>query len=201
MQSYHNTGVLCNPRGTFRDVTNEPPLSGVSDVVGAQVRRWRDWHGWSVEELAARCLMVGAPHLTTAALYALESGRKERPTGRRRRLVSADELLVLAHVLKVKPPTDLLVPPELGDDDPYPFSSTLITTAGLVRRSLRGEGELDGWVPTAPPGSPVLLGGNDPTFALLQRVRENSPAQFAALVRLVEREGGEDAGDPQDRPE
>lgn len=92
-------------------MTIEPPLTATSDVVGAQVRRWRRWRDWTVAELAARCAAAGAPHLTGPALSSLESGRRDKATGRRTRLVSVDEWLTLTHVLNVKP-EDLLTSPE-----------------------------------------------------------------------------------------
>lgn len=81
----------------------------LSEVVGVRVRATRTRRGWAVADLAARCADAGMPALTTAALYALESGRRDS-TGRRRRMVTVDECAVLSRVLDVD-----LVPPWRGD--------------------------------------------------------------------------------------
>lgn len=190
-------------------MTNDHPLSKVSDVVGAQVRRWREWRKWSVDELAARCAAIGATHLTTAALYALESGRKEKTTNRRRRLVSSDELLVLAHALEVNPDL-LLVPQELADDAPYSITPTFTTTAGAAREWLRGAGPLASWAAIGPGGSSVVLGQDSNSFeSLVRRLQEERPDELLELLRKVatrlnyadDTKGGEDAGDQANRAE
>ena len=54
-----------------------------------------------MEELAERC--PAGSGLTVAALYALESGRREPATGRRRRHVTVDEWIALAEAFDVEP--------------------------------------------------------------------------------------------------
>lgn len=102
----------------FGDVPKDEPLSGVSEAVGGQLTRIRKELGWSVERLAQRCKEVGAPQLTVNALYVIESGRKEKGTGRRRRHVTVDEWLAIAGALRVHP-VDLLIPVDPADDEPY----------------------------------------------------------------------------------
>jgi transcriptional regulator with XRE-family HTH domain len=78
-----------------------------SDVLGDRVRQLRKQRGWSVEQLAERCEEVGAPKLTVSALYAIESGRRDK-TGRRRRHVTVEEYLALSLALGVSPRALLL---------------------------------------------------------------------------------------------
>lgn len=85
---------------------------GVSDVVGARLRDLRKLKRLSVEDLAARCKEVGSPELTTAAIYAIENGRKK--DGARTRHVTVDELLALASALEVTP-LGLLMPNDPED--------------------------------------------------------------------------------------
>lgn len=125
----------------FGDVPNEP-LSDVSETVGSRVRQVREGHRWSVEDVAARCAAAGAPQLTVHALYALESGRKEKGTGRRRRHITVDEFLVLAYVLGIHP-VDLLVPASLISSAPYNIAPGVTTTAGRARNWIAGLGFID----------------------------------------------------------
>ncbi len=120
-------------------MTNESPLAAVSDAVGARVRQVREQRRWTVEQVAEACFRAGAAHLTVASLYALESGRREKATGRRRRLITVDELLVLAYVLAVHP-VDLVVPPEVDDDAPFAVTPGTTSTAGAVRQWVGGLG-------------------------------------------------------------
>lgn len=187
-------------------MTNEPPLSDISETVGAQVRRWRTAQRMTVEEVATLCAGAGAPQLTVASLYALESGRKEKATGRRRRLVTVDELLALARALRVKP-ISLLVPPDLGDDEPYSITPGVTTTAGEVRMWLRGE--------LVPPGVGAadrliehdlarMTDHQDPDAVgrMMRRAVEANPDEWRALFRRLDdlQEGDDHAGDPQGRP-
>jgi transcriptional regulator with XRE-family HTH domain len=83
-----------------------------SDVIADQLRKHRARLGLTREQLAEECARLGADHLTFAALTNIETGRRDRTTGRRRREVTVDELEVLAHALAV--PLLLLptIPPE-----------------------------------------------------------------------------------------
>lgn len=115
----------------------------VSEAVGRLIhRRRKDELQISVEDLAERCREAGAPQLTVNALYVIESGRREKETGRRRRLITADELLALAVALRLNP-VDLLVPPDLGDEDEYRLTPTMTTTAKKARDWIGGRGHLD----------------------------------------------------------
>jgi transcriptional regulator with XRE-family HTH domain len=106
----------------------------VSDVVAARVREVRGKRDLTIAGLAARCAELGAPELTAQALYKLE-GQRNR-ADRRPRLVTVDELLILAAALNVAP-VHLLVPP---DDyrEPYRLTSTLSEGAAYVRHWIRG---------------------------------------------------------------
>lgn len=73
-----------------------------SDVIADQVRRHRTRLGLSREQLAAECARLGASELTYAAIVSIELGRRDK-TGKRRREVSVDELLVLGLALAVPP--------------------------------------------------------------------------------------------------
>lgn len=154
----------------------------------------------TVEQLAARCAEIGATHLTEAALYAVESGRKDKATGRRRRTISVDEWVVLAQALEVDP-IALLVPPHLADGDPFPLTSEFSTTAGAARRWLKSEGPLDEWARSGPLGPTAVVGADTDVGALLQLVLED-PDRVAALSALLgqvinQPKGGDD-GDQED---
>ena len=106
------------------------------------MRKVRSERGWSIEQLAERCAAVGGPQLTVPSLYALESGRKDRATGRRRRTITVDELPVLAAALRVHP-VDLLVSPDLADDAPVQLAPGVSTTAATARAWIGGRAFLD----------------------------------------------------------
>lgn len=76
-------------------------MNALSDVVAARVRSIRRSRGWSVQHLADRCAELGAPELTSRALYVLE--------GPRRRKVTVDEAAIFARVFGVDI-TTLLTP-------------------------------------------------------------------------------------------
>jgi transcriptional regulator with XRE-family HTH domain len=80
----------------------------LSDVVADQVVRLRRQRGMTREELAERCIGLGAAGLTTAALGNIETGRRGKD-GLRRREVTVDELTTLARALGV-PPLLLVLP-------------------------------------------------------------------------------------------
>ncbi|GGL55092.1 hypothetical protein GCM10014719_65490 [Planomonospora parontospora subsp. antibiotica] len=92
-----------------------------SDVIAEQIRKHRKRLGLTRENLAEECAKLGAPQLTFAALTNIETGRRDRATGRRRREVTVDELEVIAHALAV--PMLLLVFP-VGDLDRVPTISS-----------------------------------------------------------------------------
>ncbi|MEU6033931.1 helix-turn-helix transcriptional regulator [Actinomadura sp. NPDC047616] len=72
----------------------------LSSTVASQVRYFRNRRGWSAQQLADACTVLGYP-LTRSALANLESGR--RPT------IAVAELLILARALNV-PPVLLVFP-------------------------------------------------------------------------------------------
>jgi len=74
----------------------------LSDHAAAQVRHYRELRGWRRVDLAERCT------LSASVLENIETGRPDA-TGRRRRQVSVDELLILAAALEVSP-VQLLIP-------------------------------------------------------------------------------------------
>lgn len=123
-------------------MTSGENLGELSEIVGTRVRLVREQRRWSVEQLAAACAQAGASQLTVNALYALESGRKEKGTGRRRRHVTVDELLAIAYALGVHP-VDLVVPGDLADDEPFDVAPAVRSTAGTVRAWLGGLGFID----------------------------------------------------------
>jgi hypothetical protein len=77
--------------------------------VAEQIRKHRERLGLSREDLAQECAKLGAPQLTAAAIINIEVGRKNPETGKRRREVSVDELLVFAYAMAV-PPLQLMFP-------------------------------------------------------------------------------------------
>lgn len=88
-----------------------------SDVVAAQIRKRREQLGLNREQLSQECAKLGAPELTYAALTNIETGRRAKD-GQRRREITVEELLVLAHALAT-PPLLLLFP--LGSEDEVPL--------------------------------------------------------------------------------
>jgi len=79
----------------------------VSDRVAEQVSTLRRSARLTREQFSARCQALGLD-LSPAALTNVETGRRDS-TGRRRRDVSVDELVVLAAALNV-PPVQLMFP-------------------------------------------------------------------------------------------
>ncbi|MFJ1667309.1 helix-turn-helix domain-containing protein [Streptomyces bottropensis] len=73
-----------------------------SAAIAAQIRLRRQQLGLNREQVAERCARVGAPQLTQAALTNIETGRPDK-SGKRRRDVSVEELLVLARALETSP--------------------------------------------------------------------------------------------------
>lgn len=80
-----------------------------SDIAGDQIKEWRGRRGMTAEDLAERCDELGAPEITAAVIANIETGRRDRTTKRRRRLLTLEELLIFAEALDV-PPVRLIVP-------------------------------------------------------------------------------------------
>jgi transcriptional regulator with XRE-family HTH domain len=80
----------------------------LSDIVGEQVVLHRKRADLTREQLAQKCADLGYPALTVPALANIETGRRDK-TGRRRRDVTIEELVVLARALQI-PPTLLVLP-------------------------------------------------------------------------------------------
>ncbi|GAA2407327.1 hypothetical protein GCM10010420_39260 [Streptomyces glaucosporus] len=99
----------------------------LSDVVAAEVRKHRERLGMTREDLAARCAAIGYPELSYAAITNIETGRKHKETGKRRREVTVDELMVLGYALAV-PPLLLAFPVGTLDDVPVPPHNNLLST-------------------------------------------------------------------------
>jgi transcriptional regulator with XRE-family HTH domain len=146
-----------------------------SDVVAERVREVRKKQGLTAAQLASLCADRGYPELTTQALSNIESGRRDKE-GRRRRYVTADELMALAVVLEVAP-VYLLIPPLPSEEQPLPDDAAERHTLARVWQSfIKGERPLPGMDP--------------------QRfLSEVPPEEFArSLQRLAEANDAEAAG-------
>jgi transcriptional regulator with XRE-family HTH domain len=88
-----------------------------SDFVGQRIKDLRKRRGWSLEGLADRCAELGAGQITEHVIENIEHGRRDRRSGRRRRAVTVDELLIFAYALDVAP-VHLLVPTQ---ETRYPY--------------------------------------------------------------------------------
>ncbi len=88
-----------------------------SDTVAARVKELRRNRGLTAQQLAELCKDAGAPELTAASIANIETGRRKE--GRRTRIVTVDEALILAHVLDA-PVALLFLPPEAGELDVTP---------------------------------------------------------------------------------
>lgn len=73
----------------------------LSDEVAERINSRRRALGWNRGRLAEECTKLGAPELTVDALTNIESGRRQ--DGVRRRLITIDELVVIAEALSVRP--------------------------------------------------------------------------------------------------
>lgn len=105
----------------------------LSDTVGDRVSTWRKRRGWNRERLAEECTRVRGSELTASSLTNIESGR--RKDGVRRRMVTVDELVILAQALRV-PPALLLSPyPDAGNIEYLP---ELFSDGSLFINWLRG---------------------------------------------------------------
>lgn len=115
-----------------------------SDVVAQRVQELRKRQGLTAKTLAERCRMMGAPGMTASVIANIESGRPDLD-GKRRRLVTLEEWLILAQALHVAP-IHLLVPVddeharyELTPECPQPTHGLQREGAGWVRAWIRGE--------------------------------------------------------------
>lgn len=106
----------------------------ISDLVAERIKEERGRLGLTTKTLADRCAALGAPHLTASVLMNIESGRKDS-TGRRRRAITVDELLVIAYALEVSPLPMLL--PELNVL--YPVAGETVSSARAVYEWFIGE--------------------------------------------------------------
>lgn len=111
-----------------------------SEIIANQVRRRRRQLDLNRQQLADKCASIGAPQLTLAALTNIETGRPD-VTGKRRRDITVDELLALAHALSVHP-VDLMVPGDAVDGTPYAVTPQVTTTAAVARDWIGGIGFL-----------------------------------------------------------
>ncbi|MEU9516616.1 helix-turn-helix transcriptional regulator [Micromonospora sp. NPDC048169] len=110
-------------------LTRRIDMGGIllSDVVAEEVARLRRASGLNRDELAKRCAERGYP-LTGATIANIETGRRDAKTGKRRREVTVDELVVLADALDTVPA--LLV---------FPLGRSAVT-------EWIGQGSVDTWV-------------------------------------------------------
>jgi transcriptional regulator with XRE-family HTH domain len=117
------------------DVTSAEDRT-VSDVVAGRIRQIRRARDMTTDEVAERCAALGAD-LSAQTIFNIENGRRDKATGKRRRMVTVDELLVLAMALNVSP-VDLLVPADAADDEPYVVASRARVPAGPLRQWIGG---------------------------------------------------------------
>src|SRR2546423_13547390 len=90
----------------------------VARIVAERVRRLRQQHGWTAQQLADLCADAGLPSLTRGTIAKIESGVRQS--------VSAQELAILAVVLRVTA-TELLTP-DLGRDETAEVQGSLPPT-------------------------------------------------------------------------
>lgn len=126
-----------------------------SDLVGERVRKLREGR-FTVRQLADRCSELGAPELTAATIANIETGRRDKDTGKRRRDITIDELLALALALDA-PPLVLLMP--FNGWDLLRITSRIEAPTSLALDWITGDepppwGDLTAWMKAA---HPVLL--------------------------------------------
>jgi 8-oxo-dGTP diphosphatase len=132
---------------------------GASDLVGQRIRKLRNDRGWTIRQLADRCGDLGAGDLSADAIANIETGRRHRATGRRRRDVTVDELLVLALALNA-PPLLLLLP--FNGWDHLKITPVVEVPTALALDWITGDeappqlpgGDIGGWMKAA---HPILL--------------------------------------------
>lgn len=112
----------------------------LSDVVADQVIRLRKRARLRRDQLADRCQELGASDLTAATLANIETGRRDKATGKRRRRVTVEELLALALALEV-PPVSLLADLKGG---PIPVGEDITLDPVTAVLWLAGKEPLDG---------------------------------------------------------
>lgn len=82
----------------------------LSAIAAQQINALRKRAGLNRDQLAEKCRDLGAPdNMTAAAVANIETGRPDPATGRRRRDITVDELVIFALALNV-PPVVLLFP-------------------------------------------------------------------------------------------
>jgi transcriptional regulator with XRE-family HTH domain len=166
----------------FVTVIDREERAVLSDVVGMQIRAYRDAQGLTREQVAERCALSGWPSLTAAIVAYIELGRPNA-SGIRRREVSVDEVVALAYVLDV-PPLALLAPPHVEPWAGIPGNKAIGT--GSAAAWLRGERRL-------------LTDGPDPQ--VYAEVKAYVAAESAAWCLLGMLEEWRTFDDLQARPE
>ena len=111
----------------------------LSDVVADQVVQLRKRAGLRRDELADRCKELGADDLTVATLANIETGRKDKASGKRRRRVTVEELLALAMALRVSP---VLLLADPRHDSPIPLTEGVELDAWEALMWLIGSGTI-----------------------------------------------------------
>ena len=101
------------------------PTQAIAERVAA-IRRYR---GMTQEELAESMRDLGV-RWQRVVIAKLESGRRS--------FLTVDELLALCLILEISP-TDLLVPRDLDDDQPYLVTPRATARAANAREWIRGE--------------------------------------------------------------
>jgi transcriptional regulator with XRE-family HTH domain len=109
-----------------------------SEIAGQRIKELRTARGWSVRRLVDECATVGF-EVTSNVIENIEGIRRVDGSGKPkpRREISVDELLILSAVLDVHP-VDMLVPPELADDEPYNVTAAHSMTAAGARAWIGG---------------------------------------------------------------
>lgn len=121
----------------------------LSATVGLEIRRRREAANLTRDQVAQRCKSLGWPELTSTVLHYIETGRPDAD-GRRRRDITVDEVVALAHALDL-PPLVLLAP---LDDEFWPgVAARLLPTATAIAW-LQGARRLDS-APDPSKGDPV----------------------------------------------
>ncbi|HEV2777889.1 MAG TPA: hypothetical protein VGX25_00655 [Actinophytocola sp.] len=103
------------------------------------ITTWRRHRGWSRDRLAEECAKLGMPKLTAESFTNIESGR--RKDGIRRRLVTIDELVVIALALNI-PPILLIVP--YPDEREVELTPNTRLTTDVALRWFAGE-DMNDW--------------------------------------------------------
>ena len=138
-----------------------------SDIAGSRIKEWRRRRNVTAEELATRCAELGAPEITAAVIANIETGRRDKATGKRRRNITLEELYVISEALGVAP-LSLLV-----ESDP------VAEVAMYANRMLRGPFRLE--INADADGvTDWTLTGKVPERAAISRDRVEAAAQAAA---------------------